>query len=293
MISFEPDKEEFERLEKASSENVIYFNSALYNMKSRIPLYLTQSRGCSSIFRPNREFLDQFPDSNRFDIVQCVEVDTDTLDNQLDIYEIDDIDFIKIDVQGCELAVLEGAVDTLNNRHVFGLEVEVEFAPMYEKQPLFSDIDKFLTNLGFELFDLRPYYWKRTAGKDYGGSKGQLIFADALYLRSPQHIDRALPGSDEIENDLSQMKVLKAVSICILYGYLDYAFELFQKHRMLFTESEATFFKRKMEKHISLSKTMPNFFGRGKLADFFKTIYNILKPTHEWADSPMRLGNID
>jgi len=48
---------------------------------------------------------------------------------------------------------------TLNN--VVGIEVEVEFSELYEKQPLFNDVDNFIRDKGFELFDLRRGYWIR------------------------------------------------------------------------------------------------------------------------------------
>jgi hypothetical protein len=70
---------------------------------------------------------------------------------------------------------LEGATTILTDS-VFGLEIEVEFVHMYENQPLFEDVDAFVKKFGFYLFDLKPYYWKRSSGKGYGKSKGQLIF---------------------------------------------------------------------------------------------------------------------
>jgi hypothetical protein len=42
------------------------------------------------------------------------------------------------------------AQETLR-RGVFGIEVEVELNPMYEQQPLLSDIDRFLRPFGYEL----------------------------------------------------------------------------------------------------------------------------------------------
>ena len=39
-------------------------------------------------------------------------------------------------------------------RGVLAVDVEVEFSPMYEDQPLFAEVDKFL-----RLFDLQPSIW--------------------------------------------------------------------------------------------------------------------------------------
>ena len=112
---------------------------------------------------------------------------TDTMDGQLKKAGLDEVDFIKIDTQGYELSILEGAKRTLEN--VIGLEIEVEFLPIYKDQPLFHEVNQFITSRGFELFDLKRYYWRRNNTNNYGADKkGQIIFGDALYFRTPECI---------------------------------------------------------------------------------------------------------
>ena len=70
------------------------------------------------------------------------------------------------------------------SKNILGIEVEVEFQPIYENLPLFSDIDSFIRNhLGLQIQDLRKSYWKYPVGINIGSPKGQLIFGDALYFR--------------------------------------------------------------------------------------------------------------
>ena len=57
------------------------------------------------------------------------------------------VDFIKIDIQGAELDVFKGGVDTLKD--VVAIVSEVEFIPHYIDQPLFGDVCSFLTEKGF------------------------------------------------------------------------------------------------------------------------------------------------
>ena len=57
------------------------------------------------------------------------------------------------------MSILKGGRKSLRN--AVGLELEVEFAALYENQPLFNEIDSFVRNEGFELIDLRRYFWKR------------------------------------------------------------------------------------------------------------------------------------
>src|SRR3989338_5315413 len=160
FIGFEPDETEFLNLKRKENGKVRYLNTGLYKEKVPLKYYLTEKQQTSSIFRPNRKFLDEFPEANRFDITRDVTIQADTLDNQFRIHNIADTDFIKVDTQGSELFVLEGAINTIKNC-VFGVEIEVEFVEMYQNQPLFSDVDRFVRSQGFWLFDIQSAHWKR------------------------------------------------------------------------------------------------------------------------------------
>ncbi len=60
------------------------------------------------------------------------------------------MDAIKVDTQGSELEILEGAKETL--RSVNLIEIEVTFNPKYDGQPLFAEVDQFLRSQGFVLW---------------------------------------------------------------------------------------------------------------------------------------------
>lgn len=64
--------------------------------------------------------------------------------------------FIKIDVQGGEGLVLDGAGETL--KQVDGLQIELSLTELYAGQPLFQDVLAKLLPLGFELHDISPAY---------------------------------------------------------------------------------------------------------------------------------------
>ena len=81
-----------------------------------------------------------------------VEVDVTTLDRWLADADLPAVHVLKLDTQGSELGVLTGAVEAL--AHVRFLEVEVELNPLYDGQPLFGDVDRFLRDHGFVLWRL-------------------------------------------------------------------------------------------------------------------------------------------
>lgn len=228
IVGFDPDS----RSHQAGTENSKYINleCGLHRQKCEAEFYLARSKTKSSIFKPNFEFLSKFPHSDPYEISGKSIIKCDTLDNQLRQIGSPDVDFIKLDTQGSELLILEGAAQTFADS-VFGVEVEVEFSPMYNNQPLFSDVDVFLRKLDFSLFDLAPCYWKRKIGRPLGGSQGQLIYADALYLRDGMSFSRIVGLF--AEDRLRKSKILRALSICLLYGYFDYALELLRFNKEL------------------------------------------------------------
>ena len=169
VIGFEPNKEEYIRLEKSNPDKII-FNTALWNDKQNINFYVTRADRLCSCLEPNKELLSEFPNSERFDVLKKIELPANTLDDILQgTNEVDKVlkrpDFVKIDTQGTELFILEGMKDTLS-KSIFGIEVEVEFIEMYRDQPLFNELDGYLRSKGFYLFDLKKFYWKRTLRPD-------------------------------------------------------------------------------------------------------------------------------
>ena len=76
-------------------------------------LHITLFRGCSSLFEPNEEVIDMFEaisattEGGNFRVVSKKKISTRRLD---EIEECPQADFIKLDVQGAELLVLENAL---------------------------------------------------------------------------------------------------------------------------------------------------------------------------------------
>jgi hypothetical protein len=148
---------------------------ALADTERDATLYLTRKSDCSSLFTPNAAFLRRFADPQRFDVVAERRIATQPL-SALSCSP----HFIKIDAQGAELMILKGAAPLLAT--VIGIEVEVEFAPIYKDQPLFGEVDAFLRSHDFELCDLSRVYWRSL------DNKRRLIFGDALYFKRPDLI---------------------------------------------------------------------------------------------------------
>jgi FkbM family methyltransferase len=86
-----------------------------------------------------------------YDTADRIDVRTTTLDAFCVAESIDSIDLLKIDTQGTEYAVFEGAADILSRRAVGVIVFEMITAKTYERQRLPSDYFKLLESHGYAL----------------------------------------------------------------------------------------------------------------------------------------------
>ncbi len=292
LVGFEPDRDEYARLcAAADPKRAVYINAALWREPASLSLNVARDPGTSSVLEPNLPFLRRFPRAERFEVAHQFPVTADSLDRLLAAHGIEDPDFLKIDTQGSEFAVIEGARTTLASA-ILGAEIEVQLAPLYRGQATFGAIDEAMRTAGLQLFDLRPAYWKRAAGADYGGPKGQLVFGDALYLRTEESLNTELERTADAGQRTS--KLLRALSVSLLYGYVDYAIELLGTSRALIDPALASGLERKLRTGIPLSARLPHFRGRGWLSHALYRMHRALFPTLDrWASGGRHLGNVD
>ncbi|NJL40139.1 MAG: FkbM family methyltransferase [Leptolyngbyaceae cyanobacterium SM1_4_3] len=187
-------------------------------------LYVTQNPACSSLYPPNESFLARFsglPEMVNLDFT--AELETTTLDTFCQQEGIEEIDFLQLDVQGAELQVLEGASQILENS-ILAIQTEVSFSELYTSQPLFSEIDTHLRSAGFALFDFDLDAARRIRRNSPIQSirrPGQLLWADAFYLRDPI-------GNAQNVQLQSPKNLLKLACIADILGFADYALELLE-----------------------------------------------------------------
>lgn len=211
-VGFEPDDEECRRL-NAESEGS-YFPKMVAGAVGRQALHLYRDRGYSSVLEISGRYEQLW--SGVIPVDDTLVLDTVTLDGFLAEHPDLRPDMLKMDTQGSELGILEGAKESLDT---IGLvEVEVEFLPIYQDQPLAADVMRFMAERGFELLYLNRVFQSRR--RVYTGpSRGQLIFGDALFGKRE---DQLSAFSDE--------QRAKYVVLLCQYGHLDIAWQLLRQH---------------------------------------------------------------
>jgi FkbM family methyltransferase len=193
---------------------------ALADSEGEKTLYVTQQPACSSLYPPDDAYMARFaalPELASLDFP--VEIETTTLDAFLATEGVQEVDFLQIDVQGADLQVLKGAAEVLQ-RSVLAVQIEVEFAQIYQNQPLFADVDLHLRKQGFSLFDLYKTSRVRACSPIHSTlHPGQLLWGEAFYLRDllqPQH--NAHLKSPE--------KIFKLACVADAMNFSDYTLEL-------------------------------------------------------------------
>ncbi|MGI9253482.1 MAG: FkbM family methyltransferase, partial [Thermomicrobiales bacterium] len=138
-------------------------------------------------------------------------------------------DFVKIDVDGADLAVILSGVRTLADPRTLGVGVEVNyFGTADPMDNTFHNIDRELRARGFELFDLTVRRYSTTALParfefPTGGQtqSGRIYQGDALYLR-----DLAAAANARQFEAATAPGLLKLICLFDLFGLPDCAAEI-------------------------------------------------------------------
>ena len=173
-----------EELNRHAVAGARYYPGAIANTEERRPLYKTAHPMCTSLYRPDERYADLFHDLEDTRLKSVGEITTVSLDRFVTDHAIGKIDFVKIDVQGAELEVFQGGLSAL--RDVLFIVCEVEFIPMYERQPLFGDVDAWLRARGMmfhKFLGIAGRVMKPLAVQGSTQYPAQFMWSDAVFVR--------------------------------------------------------------------------------------------------------------
>ncbi len=173
LISFEPINSIFQILFRKSSKDPYWFVNqyALGDHNGKIKINIAGNMHSSSI-------LNMLPAHEKFDpgssYIATEEIEIKSMDSIFNtFYHPGDSIMLKIDTQGYERQVLEGAKDSL--KYIKIIKLEMSLLPLYEGEMLFMDMVRYLEKLGYSLFSLENGFCDE--------STGQLLQVDGILSR--------------------------------------------------------------------------------------------------------------
>jgi len=216
LVNFEPDS-------RSTVEGTFRNIAAAVGPKDKSEIYLNQRPTTSSLLPPNKSVTDRYDgeylfgsSEDIFETVAVESVETSQLDEAVTSFELPQPDFLKIDVQGLSLEVLQGASETMD-KSVLGIEVEVEFLESYLGQKTMGYIHEQLFENGYEIFrlkNLNKWYYKTKL--PLVKRTGQDTFCDLIYFKSIDSIER----QPEFWNS---GRAIKMIQLLLLYDLTDSA----------------------------------------------------------------------
>jgi FkbM family methyltransferase len=209
MIGFDADENECRRLQANARIGDRCVHAAIGRDGEDVVVELHKKRQTSSIYPTDMERVRRYPDPDRYSSEKMVRLKTVSLDSVCKAEKIANFDYLKVDTEGHELAILEGYHGSL-----MMAEIEINFHPFRKGIPLFDQVMSLMRSRGFILIDLRRAFAnpERTRDLNHYAAKGFLIFGDALFLLDPfAHETHRYLSTPELR--------AKYLALLCLYGY--------------------------------------------------------------------------
>jgi FkbM family methyltransferase len=175
IVSFEPLAAAYENLLRESQDDDRWYvapRMALGERDGTVEIHVAGNSRSSSIADMLPAHLQAAPESKYVgtEAVRLAKLDTVANDYIGDSKSV----FLKVDTQGYESQVLEGAAKTI--KLMRGMQLELSLVPLYKGQRLFRDMLDMVSALGFELHGLSPAFVDE--------STGRLLQVDGVFFRA-------------------------------------------------------------------------------------------------------------
>ena len=176
IYTFEPAEEAFNSLQQACcDESKIHpFQLAISDINGDKEFFINEDQSCNSLFESSRELKTQHL-HEKLTTVERRTVQCQTLETFCEQHSIEEIDFLKMDIQGAELQAIAGGAELFASGRVKVVFCEVCFSPMYKDACDFSSISDEMKSLGYSLYGLYHLYHFESDG---------LLWGDAIFINS-------------------------------------------------------------------------------------------------------------
>ena len=180
IVSFEPTSSAFRTLQQLASPDPAWevVHGALGDFDGSAEINVGANSQVSSLLAMLPTLAKAAPDT------QYVAKESITVQKLSSIFDQyvrgSDKPFVKIDTQGFEKKILEGAAAVMER--IGGLQLETSVFAFYEGEILMEDMIAFVKTLGFTLMAIEPGFTDETSG--------QMLQADLLFFRPLESSDK-------------------------------------------------------------------------------------------------------
>jgi len=173
IISFEPLSSAYKQLRALAKDDTLWetTQSALGDFDGATEINIAANSQSSSILEMLPAHIQAAPNAS---YIGKEEIVISRLDTILEAFmeETENL-FIKIDAQGYEKKILDGAEGIIDK--VKGVQVEASLVALYQGEYLIDEMILFMKNLGFTLMSIEPGFSSKETG--------QLLQADLIFFR--------------------------------------------------------------------------------------------------------------
>ena len=173
IISFEPLSSAFKVLKENSSkdDNWIINNYAVGDQNCKTLINVAGNSYSSSILNMLPNHIENAPNSM---YVSQEEIDIKKLDTIFNSFSNQEEKvMLKIDTQGYEKNVIDGAIESLKKIEIIQLEMSI--VPLYENEILFVEMIEYLRKMGFMVFSFENGFSNPITG--------QLLQMDGIFVK--------------------------------------------------------------------------------------------------------------
>jgi FkbM family methyltransferase len=185
IISFEPLAVTHQRLQQAAVKDALWTiapRTALGDREGTLLMHIAANSVSSSALPMLDGHVQAAPESVYIgsETVPITRLDTAVEEMLVSGQNL----FLKIDVQGFEPKVLEGASRLLDR--ILGVQLELSLVPLYDGETLFLSLIDFMARKGFELWSLIPNFVDKETGRT--------LQVDGIFFRNDarSNTDRAI-----------------------------------------------------------------------------------------------------
>jgi len=188
VIGFEPNEEALAQLKANASAHEIYYPNAVGDGED-CTFRLYRSSGFSSVHPPYTPTGKLMQRERWGAVAREIPMQTMRLD---DFEDLGPVDLLKIDIQGGEVAVFQGAQTVLGE--ALAVITELRYLRLYEGEPMLGGVDSALMDMGFGLHKFlfnkaRPIPNSQAHRLRKRRANDQLIDGDGVYLRDITRLD--------------------------------------------------------------------------------------------------------